>query len=90
MKKLLEELWYEYQIEKASKRTDEEREIAERLMSSDDKLRSVLTDEQTILLEEYSRHLHDLLSVSSKDSFVVGVNFATRYLLEILCDNKNA
>ncbi len=90
MNKLLEELWYEYQSEKASRRTDEEKQLAEKIILSDEKLRKGLTDEKILLLEEYISHLHELLFVSSKDSFIIGVIFATRYLLEILYDNKNA
>lgn len=87
MQKELEKLWYSYLIETISERNDKEKEIIKQLTEKDNHLREMLNKEQIFALEEYDNALLKVSSISEKNAFIIGFKFATRVLLEALCDD---
>lgn len=85
MKKELENLWYNHMIEEIAERTDKEKEIIKNLTESDNQLRDKLNEEQKALLQDYDDAFLQVSRISEKNAFVKGVQFATRFLIEALC-----
>ena len=88
MQKLLEDLWESYQAEETLKPTQEEQNISARMIECEKSLRKELTFLQKNVLEEYVRHLDNLSEIYTRQAFVSGIRFATRYLLETLFENS--
>lgn len=86
MKKELENLWYNHMIEEIAERTDKEKEIIKNLTESDNHLRDKLNEEQKALLQNYDDAFLQVSRISEKNAFVKGVQFATRFLVEALCE----
>ncbi len=86
MKKELEKLWHSYLIETIVERTDREKEIINQLTEKDNHLREMLNKEQIAALEEYDNAFLRVSNISEKNSFVIGFKFATRILIEALCE----
>ena len=90
MESTIEELWDSYLSEKIISITNEEREMIKKLADEDSQLRSRLNEEQICKLDKCKDYLGDLNYISSKRAFCQGVEFATKYLLEIIySDLKN-
>lgn len=84
MKKELEKLWHSYLIETIVERNDKEKEIIKQLTEKDNHLREMLNKEQIAALEEYDNAFLRVSNISEKNSFIIGVKFATRILIEAL------
>lgn len=87
MQKELEKLWYSYLIETIVGRNNKEKEIIKNLSVKDNYLREMLNKEQISALEEYDNALLKVSSISEKNAFIIGFKFATRVLLEALCND---
>ena len=83
MKKLLENLWYEY-FQSESKSSEQEKAAIRELALSEQKLLLTLSDEKKAALAEYENCFDNLFDISVKEAFLCGVSFATKYLLEAL------
>ncbi len=82
MQRILEKLWCHY-LEDDDPRTSLEEKIALNIIEETDKsLRKGLNDAQIKLLDEYIECWGELCAVYRKESFIKGVRFATKYLLE--------
>ena len=86
MKKVLENLWYDYIIEQAVERNGKEKEVIKNLTKCDNEFRSKLNDELKAELEEYDRAVCAMNRVSEKNAFIKGAVFATRFIFEALCE----
>lgn len=86
MKKILENLWYDYMIEQAVERNAQEKDIIKELTRCDNQFRSKLSEELKVELEEYDRVVCAMGRVSEKNAFIKGVIFATRFIFEALCE----
>ena len=84
MKSTLEELWHEYLSTEAATMTDEEREIAKKLMATEDELVKELTDTEREQFELCKNYLYEMTSVNTKQAFMCGVKFTAGFLLEVL------
>ncbi len=85
MEKVLEKLWYDYIIEQAVERNEQEKEVIKNLTRCDNAFRSRLNDELKAMLEEYDRAVCAMSRVSEKNAFIKGAIFATRFIFEALC-----
>ncbi len=82
MKAILEDLWCSY-VEENDPSPSLEEKVALNIIEETDKLlREGLNDAQIKLLDEYVELWGDICNVHRKESFVKGVRFATKYLLE--------
>lgn len=86
MKKELENLWFNYLIEAPIKRSNEENIIINKLTEKDKLFRSILNEEQIRILNEYDDVVSQVGRISEKNAFIKGVMFATRFILEALCE----
>ena len=87
---LLEELWYgniNFQ-EQGTGYTSKVKEITKRMDDSHDILFESMTDQQKDWLEQYDDSVHEMYSIFEKDAFVIGVRFATGFLVETMYDAK--
>lgn len=86
MKKELENLWFNYLIEVPIKRSNEENIIINKMTEKDKLFRSILNEEQIRILNEYDDAVSQVGRISEKNAFIKGVMFATRFILEALCE----
>ena len=84
MKRILEDLWYSYQIENVAKFGNEEKEMANKISIAEETLQKSLTDEQKAALKVYEDCLDEVSAACEKKAFVKGVRFAVGFLLEAL------
>lgn len=84
MKRVLEDLWYSYQMENAVKVGKEEKEMAKRISLAEEALHQSLNEEQKAALKVYENCLDEISGVCEKNAFVKGVRFAVNFLLEAL------
>ncbi len=84
MKALLESLWDEYVFDKNIAASEEERKINHELVCIKDKLIKTLNKDQLELLNKYDHQINLLLALSSKQGYLIGVSFASEFLLEAL------
>lgn len=84
MKNILEALWYDYMIEQAIERNEQEKLVINELTQCDNQFRSKLSDELKSELEEYDKAVCAMGRVSEKNAFIKGAVFATRFIFETL------
>lgn len=84
MKKLLEELWFEYQIEKSSILSKKYTNMQSLTVSKMNMLLETLNENQKSLLNEYTQSIYALQSELEKDAFIEGVSFGTKFITETL------
>ena len=84
MKRILEDLWYSYQMENAVKFGKEEKEMAKKISIAEDALQKSLNDEQKVALKIYEDCLDEISDACEKKAFVKGIRFAVGFLLEAL------
>ena len=84
MKRMLEDLWYSYQMENAVKASKPEKEMAKRISTAEEVLHRSLNDEQKAALKAYEACLDEISGVCEKNAFVKGIRFAVGFLLEAL------
>ncbi len=84
MENILEDLWNAYLEEKAPLFSAEEIRLLAMAEKKEEALRNKLSKEQTALLDEYTSCKEELDSIYAFNSFKIGVQFATKYLLEAL------
>ncbi len=84
MENILEDLWNAYLEEKDRISSEEEIRLLVTTEKAEQALRNALNKEQTALLDEYMSCREELDSIYAFNSFKVGVQFATKYLLEAL------
>ena len=84
MKRILEDLWYSYQMENAVKFGKEEKEMAKKISIAEEALHRSLNDEQKAALKVYENCLDEISNVCEKNAFVKGVCFAVGFLMEAL------
>lgn len=82
MQRVLEKLWYQYLEESEPNQSLDEKIALNMIAEADKKLRNGLNDEQIKLLDEYVELWGDMCNIQRKESFIKGVRFATKYLLE--------
>ncbi|MBR6506119.1 MAG: hypothetical protein IKT37_00765 [Clostridia bacterium] len=82
MQRVLEKLWYQYLEESEPSQSLDEKIALNMIAEADKKLRNGLNDEQIKLLDEYVELWGDMCNIQRKESFIKGVRFATKYLLE--------
>lgn len=82
MKNILDDLWCSYLEDNEPNQSLDERIALNMVAEADKKLRNGLNDEQIKLLDEYVELWGDMCNVHRKESFIKGVRFATKYLLE--------
>lgn len=86
MTNLLEDLWYSYQSENTDDTKNEKTHLSLAAISSEEKLRSQMTDEQKETLTNYEECLNELGGITEKEASFKGVRFATRFLFEALSE----
>ena len=84
MNRILEELWYTYQIGILAEQKPEEREALDDFVLLQEKLRESLTEEQKAIYDNYEICAIKSNCISEKEAFIKGVRFATQYLFETL------
>ncbi len=84
MKALLESLWDEYLFERNTSASEEEQKINLELMNIKDELIKTLNKSQLDMLNKYDHQINLLLALSSKQGYLIGVSFASEFLLEAL------
>ena len=84
MKRILEDLWYSYQMENAVKFGKEEKEMAKKISIAEDALQKSLNDEQKVALKIYEDCLDEISDACEKKAFIKGIRFAVGFLLEAL------
>ena len=82
MQRVLEKLWYQYLEESEPSQSLDEKIALNMIAEADKRLRNGLNDEQIKLLDEYVELWGDMCNIQRKESFIKGVRFATKYLLE--------
>lgn len=87
---LLDDLWYSYQMENVPYRDKEADRLLETLASSENKLRRLLSEEQYTEFERYENCLKEIHSKAELTAFSKGVRFATRYLAEVLYNERGS
>ncbi len=83
METLLEELWFDYQIEKSSVLSKKRKGLQCSVAVKLDLLLEMLNDEQKRVFEEYKESVSILECELEKDAFVDGVRFGGRIIAEI-------
>lgn len=84
MKKIIDELWYDYMIEEIIERSNQEKEIIKEFKESEKAFRISLNKEQKSVFEKYDSSLSKVSRISEKNAFIKGVRFATKFLCEAL------
>ena len=84
MKRILEDLWYSYQMENAVKFGKEEKEMAKKISIAEETLQKSLNDEQKAALKAYEDCLDEISGACEKKAFVKGIRFVVAFLLEAL------
>ncbi len=84
MENILDELWNAYLEEKDPLSSEKEIRLLVIAEKKEQTLRNALNKEQTALFDEYMSCREELDSIYAFNSFKVGVQFATKYLLEAL------
>ena len=82
MKPTIKELWLEYQQEKNSTLTQEQKEISQRLYDISEELTASFNKRQRESFDTYCEVLDELYSTEIYEAFEKGVSFAARFLLE--------
>ena len=88
MENILEDLWNAYLEEKDPLSSEKEIRLLAIAEKKEQALRNALNKEQTALLDEYMSCREELDSIHAFNSFKVGVQFATKYLLEAIKADK--
>lgn len=84
MKDLLEDLWFNYQLEEMGDESEKRKALLCDLIERQKELYAQMNDSQKTLFEEYSELYGMLNYETEKDSFVEGVRFAISFILEAL------
>lgn len=84
MKKLLEDLWYSYEMQSTVKQSEEEEALMELIVLHEEKLHASLNAEQLEQLKKYEDCVDGLHDIAEKVAFVKGVRFAAAFLTEAL------
>ena len=84
MKTMLEELWYSYQMENPIEKNDQNKILLSKLVEKQDYLHDNLDPEIFKICEECHDIIFEMNENSNKESFVKGIRFATKYLIEAL------
>lgn len=83
----LDGLWSDYILDDCGKmETQEEKDLAKKLVAHSDALRAALSEEQKDLLEKILDCLSAIDLLFAQKAFVSGIRFATAYLWEALPD----
>ena len=82
MQRTLEKLWYHYLEDDDPSQSLDEKIALNMIAETDKELRKGLNEEQIKLLDEYVELWGDMCNLHRKESFIKGVRFATKYLLE--------
>ena len=83
----LDSLWSDYLLDDCGKmETQEEKDLAKKLVTYSDTLRATLSEEQKALLEKFADCLSAIDLLFAQKAFVSGIRFATAYLWEALPD----
>lgn len=88
MEKLLEDLWYSYQLEKAVL-TKEERENLIALSKEQDKIFSEFSEDKRKQFEKIQDDTSYLNSIREKNSFLDGVAFGVKFVTEAIMRNDS-
>lgn len=86
MKKMLEKLWYAYEMEQPAKFSREENEILDAMAETEKKLCATLSEEQKDMLEDYKDCANALYSFLEKEAYCKGIRFATAYMVDALSE----
>ncbi len=82
MQRTLEKLWYHYLEDDDPSQSLDERIALNMVADTDKELRKGLNGEQLKQLDELIELWGDMCNIQRKESFIKGVRFATKYLLE--------
>ncbi len=86
MRQDLEDLWNYYLIEAPIKNTKKEDILIRDYSKKENKIRSRLTDEQIVFLDEYDKAVSEISRISERHAFIKGVMFATRFIFQAMYD----
>ncbi|MBE6650079.1 MAG: hypothetical protein E7613_02080 [Ruminococcaceae bacterium] len=84
MKNLIEDIYDNYYFEKTTKNSEKIKKELHIVVEKQNKLNSVIGEKERALLEEYDEARSTLELASHKESFVNGVIFGAKFILEIL------
>ncbi|MBQ7101093.1 MAG: hypothetical protein IJN81_05625 [Clostridia bacterium] len=84
MQNFLENLWFNYEIEKKIELSDSERGIVNSSSDSRDKIYSTLTPEQKADFESYEDLSNEICLIYEKEAFIKGVKFTAAFLSEAI------
>ena len=89
MKTLLEELWFDYQIEKSAILSKKHQGMQSIIVSKFDMLLEMLNENQKLFFNEFTDSIYALQSELEKDAFIEGVSFGTKFITETLLKQCN-
>lgn len=84
MKNFLENLWFNYEIEKKTELSDSERGIVNSSSDSRNKIYSTLTPEQKADFDSYEELSNEICLIYEKEAFIKGVKFTATFLAEAI------
>ena len=88
--KLIEDLWYSYQLDKSARLTEEERELLSVLNQKREDIVACMTKENIKRFEVYEEGVNLMHDVREKSLFIQGVKFGVAFITEALeKNNKN-
>ena len=80
----LEKMWDEYFYEKCAViETKEERDLLIKASEVRDALNTLLTNNQTEILEKFIRFTYEIQSLQAKKAFFLGCNFTSAFFTEL-------
>ncbi|MBR6633952.1 MAG: hypothetical protein IKL05_06615 [Clostridia bacterium] len=84
MKGLLEDIWFNYYIEKTNDNSFERKELLRLLTEKQKEVYEALNDKQMKKIEEAEAISGQLNCVTEKDAFTEGVRFGVQFVLEAM------
>ncbi|MBQ7897335.1 MAG: hypothetical protein IJ323_02815 [Clostridia bacterium] len=85
--KLMEDLWYSYQLDKSARLTAEEREMLSVLNQKREDIVSDMSEENIKRFDVYEEGVNLMHGRREKSSFIQGVKFGVAFITEALEKN---
>ncbi len=84
MKNLIEEIWYEYEMERCAILTKEKLKFERRISELLENLESNLDADKISLFQEYVEEKNKYQCYTEKETFIAGVRFGVNFILDIM------
>lgn len=87
MQNLLETLWYSDLTENPIEMSEEKKRLLHSLVEDEKALCASFSKEQKILFEKYESSSGDMRDICEKQAYISGIKFATKFIIEALCED---